>query len=101
MGVFFFFLGFGSQCARCNMEVKDLAQIEASIASIKKSQQDIQRCVSPEVAWQSISHMLIVGQVFKNIVFLKLLVSWIIYQDYLVLYPDLRFLSPSVVCSEI
>lgn len=40
------FLGFGSQCARCNKEMKDLAQIEASIASIQKSQQDIQRCVS-------------------------------------------------------
>ncbi|KAB5565549.1 hypothetical protein PHYPO_G00242850 [Pangasianodon hypophthalmus] len=38
--------GFGSQCARCNKEMKDLAQIEASIASIQKSQQDIQRNLS-------------------------------------------------------
>ncbi|XP_035379476.1 oxysterol-binding protein-related protein 5 isoform X2 [Electrophorus electricus] len=35
--------GFLSQCARCNKEVKDLALIEASIASIQKSQQDIQK----------------------------------------------------------
>ncbi|XP_053337856.1 oxysterol-binding protein-related protein 5 [Clarias gariepinus] len=38
--------GFGSQCARCSKEKKDLAQIEASIASIQKSQQDIQRNLS-------------------------------------------------------
>ncbi|MCJ8735807.1 hypothetical protein PDJAM_G00251690 [Pangasius djambal] len=37
---------FGSQCARCSKEMKDLAQIEASIASIQKSQQDIQRNLS-------------------------------------------------------
>uniref|UniRef100_A0A8B9HNT6 Oxysterol-binding protein n=2 Tax=Astyanax mexicanus TaxID=7994 RepID=A0A8B9HNT6_ASTMX len=35
--------GFVGQCARCNKEVKDLALIEASIASIQKTQQDIQR----------------------------------------------------------
>uniref|UniRef100_A0A4W5MMF0 Oxysterol-binding protein n=1 Tax=Hucho hucho TaxID=62062 RepID=A0A4W5MMF0_9TELE len=36
-------LGYLSQCARCNKEVKDIALIEASIASIQKTQQDIQR----------------------------------------------------------
>eukprot|EP00063_Salmo_salar_P004497 XP_013979332.1 PREDICTED: oxysterol-binding protein-related protein 5-like [Salmo salar] len=35
--------GYLSQCARCNKEVKDIALIEASIASIQKTQQDIQR----------------------------------------------------------
>ncbi|CAN9498790.1 unnamed protein product [Ophioblennius macclurei] len=35
--------GFSSQCARCTKEVKDIAQIEASITSIQKTQQDIQR----------------------------------------------------------
>ncbi|XP_042268586.1 oxysterol-binding protein-related protein 5 isoform X1 [Thunnus albacares] len=35
--------GFSSQCARCAKEVKDIAQIEASITSIQKTQQDIQR----------------------------------------------------------
>uniref|UniRef100_A0A674PIE8 Oxysterol-binding protein n=1 Tax=Takifugu rubripes TaxID=31033 RepID=A0A674PIE8_TAKRU len=30
-------------CSRCNKEVKDIAQIEASITSIKKTQLDIQR----------------------------------------------------------
>ncbi|XP_017341249.1 oxysterol-binding protein-related protein 5 isoform X1 [Ictalurus punctatus] len=38
--------GFGSQCARCSKGMKDLAQVEASIASIQKSQQDIQRNLS-------------------------------------------------------
>ncbi|XP_060771046.1 oxysterol-binding protein-related protein 5 isoform X1 [Neoarius graeffei] len=38
--------GFGSQCARCKKEMKELAQIEASILSIQKSQQDIQRNLS-------------------------------------------------------
>ncbi|XP_013979332.2 oxysterol-binding protein-related protein 5 [Salmo salar] len=35
--------GYLSQCERCNKEVKDIALIEASIASIQKTQQDIQR----------------------------------------------------------
>ncbi|XP_030645961.1 oxysterol-binding protein-related protein 5 [Chanos chanos] len=35
--------GFVSQCARCSKEMKDIAQIEASIASIQKTQQDIQK----------------------------------------------------------
>lgn len=35
--------GFVSQCSRCNKESKDLAVIEASISSIQKTQQDIQR----------------------------------------------------------
>lgn len=35
--------GYPSHCARCNQQGKDLAQIEASIASIQKTQQDIQR----------------------------------------------------------
>ncbi|XP_075944931.1 oxysterol-binding protein-related protein 5 [Anarhichas minor] len=35
--------GFSNQCARCNKEVKDIALIEASITSIQKTQQDIQR----------------------------------------------------------
>ncbi|XP_064169870.1 oxysterol-binding protein-related protein 5-like [Anguilla rostrata] len=35
--------GFMGQCSRCNKEVKDIAEMEASIASIKKTQQDIQR----------------------------------------------------------
>nr|XP_015193856.1 PREDICTED: oxysterol-binding protein-related protein 5 isoform X2 [Lepisosteus oculatus] len=34
---------FMTQCSRCNKEVKDIAEIEASIASIQKTQQDIQR----------------------------------------------------------
>ncbi|KAJ8249091.1 hypothetical protein GJAV_G00231080 [Gymnothorax javanicus] len=34
---------FVAQCARCNKEMKDIAEMEASIASIKKMQQDIQR----------------------------------------------------------
>ncbi|CAG01146.1 unnamed protein product, partial [Tetraodon nigroviridis] len=35
--------GLIKQCARCNKEVRDIAQIEASITSIKKTQLDIQR----------------------------------------------------------
>uniref|UniRef100_A0A8C3B225 Oxysterol-binding protein n=1 Tax=Cyclopterus lumpus TaxID=8103 RepID=A0A8C3B225_CYCLU len=35
--------GFSNQCGRCNKEVKDIALIEASITSIQKTQQDIQR----------------------------------------------------------
>uniref|UniRef100_A0A3B4V9P1 Oxysterol-binding protein n=1 Tax=Seriola dumerili TaxID=41447 RepID=A0A3B4V9P1_SERDU len=35
--------GFSNQCARCSKEVKEIALIEASITSIQKSQQDIQR----------------------------------------------------------
>uniref|UniRef100_A0AAQ5XR82 Oxysterol-binding protein n=1 Tax=Amphiprion ocellaris TaxID=80972 RepID=A0AAQ5XR82_AMPOC len=35
--------GFSNQCARCSKEVKDIALIEASITSIQKTQQDIQR----------------------------------------------------------
>ncbi|XP_036007544.1 oxysterol-binding protein-related protein 5 [Fundulus heteroclitus] len=35
--------GFSTQCARCSKEVKDIALIEASITSIQKAQQDIQR----------------------------------------------------------
>uniref|UniRef100_A0A8C6WWU6 Oxysterol-binding protein n=1 Tax=Neogobius melanostomus TaxID=47308 RepID=A0A8C6WWU6_9GOBI len=35
--------GFSNQCARCNKEGKDIALIEASISSIKNTQQDIQR----------------------------------------------------------
>ncbi|KAG5839090.1 hypothetical protein ANANG_G00201240 [Anguilla anguilla] len=35
--------GFMGQCSRCNKEIKDIAEMEASIASIKKTQQDIQR----------------------------------------------------------
>ncbi|XP_018608134.2 oxysterol-binding protein-related protein 5-like isoform X2 [Scleropages formosus] len=34
---------FVTQCVRCNKELKDFAQIEAYIASIRKSQQEIQR----------------------------------------------------------
>lgn len=34
---------FSQQCARCSKEVQDLAQIEASISSIKNTQEDIQR----------------------------------------------------------
>uniref|UniRef100_A0A8C3B236 Oxysterol-binding protein n=1 Tax=Cyclopterus lumpus TaxID=8103 RepID=A0A8C3B236_CYCLU len=34
---------FSNQCGRCNKEVKDIALIEASITSIQKTQQDIQR----------------------------------------------------------
>ncbi|KAL4613464.1 oxysterol-binding protein-related protein 5-like isoform X1 [Arapaima gigas] len=34
---------FVTQCRRCNKDLKDFAQIEAYIASIKKSQQEIQR----------------------------------------------------------
>ncbi|XP_062318696.1 oxysterol-binding protein-related protein 5 isoform X2 [Osmerus eperlanus] len=35
--------GFLNQCSRCNKEVKDIAGIEASIASIQSTQQDMQR----------------------------------------------------------
>ncbi|KAM9754122.1 oxysterol-binding protein-related protein 5 isoform 2-T2 [Menidia menidia] len=35
--------GFSNQCARCTKEMKDIAVIEASITSIQKTQQDIQR----------------------------------------------------------
>uniref|UniRef100_A0A3P9AK00 Oxysterol-binding protein n=2 Tax=Esox lucius TaxID=8010 RepID=A0A3P9AK00_ESOLU len=35
--------GYLAQCARCNKEVKDIALIEASITSLQKTQQDIQR----------------------------------------------------------
>ncbi|XP_047249169.1 oxysterol-binding protein-related protein 5 isoform X3 [Girardinichthys multiradiatus] len=35
--------GFSTQCPLCSKEVKDIALIEASITSIKKTQQDIQR----------------------------------------------------------
>ncbi|XP_035858986.1 oxysterol-binding protein-related protein 5 isoform X2 [Sander lucioperca] len=35
--------GFSNQCARCSKEVKDIALMEASITSIQKTQQDIQR----------------------------------------------------------
>ncbi|XP_077938913.1 oxysterol-binding protein-related protein 5 isoform X1 [Gasterosteus aculeatus] len=35
--------GFSNQCARCNKEVKDIALLEASITSIQRTQQDIQR----------------------------------------------------------
>lgn len=35
--------GFSNQCVRCNKEVKDIALMEASISSIQKTQQDIQR----------------------------------------------------------
>ncbi|XP_072241607.1 oxysterol-binding protein-related protein 5 isoform X4 [Leuresthes tenuis] len=35
--------GFSNQCARCSKEMKDIAVIEASITSIQKTQQDIQR----------------------------------------------------------
>nr|XP_023660692.1 oxysterol-binding protein-related protein 5-like isoform X1 [Paramormyrops kingsleyae]XP_023660698.1 oxysterol-binding protein-related protein 5-like isoform X1 [Paramormyrops kingsleyae] len=34
---------FLTQCARCNKELRDMAQIEAYIASIQKTQKDIQR----------------------------------------------------------
>lgn len=34
---------FSNQCARCNKEVQDIALIEASISSIQKTQQDMQR----------------------------------------------------------
>uniref|UniRef100_A0A7N6A495 Oxysterol-binding protein n=1 Tax=Anabas testudineus TaxID=64144 RepID=A0A7N6A495_ANATE len=34
---------FSSQCARCTKEMKDIAFIEASVTSIQKTQQDIQR----------------------------------------------------------
>ncbi|TRY77596.1 hypothetical protein DNTS_024420, partial [Danionella cerebrum] len=37
--------GFMKQCARCTKEVKDIALIEASVAAIQKTQQDIQRQV--------------------------------------------------------
>uniref|UniRef100_A0A8D3DDY2 Oxysterol binding protein-like 5 n=1 Tax=Scophthalmus maximus TaxID=52904 RepID=A0A8D3DDY2_SCOMX len=33
----------GEQCVRCSKESKDIAQIEASVTSIQKTQQDIQR----------------------------------------------------------
>lgn len=39
--------GFLSQCGRCTKEVKDIALIEASVAAIQKTQQDIQRQVHP------------------------------------------------------
>ncbi|KAK7891719.1 hypothetical protein WMY93_023682 [Mugilogobius chulae] len=35
--------GFSKHCARCSKEVQDIALIEASISSIKTTQQDIQR----------------------------------------------------------
>ncbi|XP_036390764.1 oxysterol-binding protein-related protein 5-like isoform X1 [Megalops cyprinoides] len=35
--------GFMAQCSRCNKELQDIAEMEASIASIQKTQQDIQR----------------------------------------------------------
>lgn len=35
--------GFPNQCARCNKEIKEIALMEASISSIQKTQQDIQR----------------------------------------------------------
>lgn len=38
--------GFMNQCARCSKEVKDIALIEASVAAIQKTQQDIQRNLS-------------------------------------------------------
>lgn len=40
--------GFMNQCVRCTKEVKDIALIEASVAAIQKTQQDIQRQVQPE-----------------------------------------------------
>ncbi|XP_067236440.1 oxysterol-binding protein-related protein 5 isoform X3 [Chanodichthys erythropterus] len=38
--------GFMRECARCTKEVKDIALIEASVAAIQKTQQDIQRNLS-------------------------------------------------------
>lgn len=38
--------GFMNQCTRCTKEVKDIALIEASVAAIQKTQQDIQRNLS-------------------------------------------------------
>ncbi|XP_034444188.1 oxysterol-binding protein-related protein 5 isoform X1 [Hippoglossus hippoglossus] len=35
--------GFSNQCARCSKDIKDMALMEASITSIQKTQQDIQR----------------------------------------------------------
>ncbi|XP_075894242.1 oxysterol-binding protein-related protein 5 isoform X2 [Nelusetta ayraudi] len=35
--------GFPNQCARCSKEMKEIALMEASISSIQKTQQDIQR----------------------------------------------------------
>lgn len=34
---------FSNQCARCSKEIKNIAMLEASITTIKKTQQDIQR----------------------------------------------------------
>uniref|UniRef100_A0A6Q2ZG92 Oxysterol-binding protein n=1 Tax=Esox lucius TaxID=8010 RepID=A0A6Q2ZG92_ESOLU len=42
--------GYLAQCARCNKEVKDIALIEASITSLQKTQQDIQRSESNALA---------------------------------------------------
>uniref|UniRef100_A0AAX7VPP4 Oxysterol-binding protein n=1 Tax=Astatotilapia calliptera TaxID=8154 RepID=A0AAX7VPP4_ASTCA len=36
-------MSYSNQCARCSKEIKDIAMLEASITSIKKTQQDIQR----------------------------------------------------------
>uniref|UniRef100_A0AAQ5XJY7 Oxysterol-binding protein n=1 Tax=Amphiprion ocellaris TaxID=80972 RepID=A0AAQ5XJY7_AMPOC len=43
--------GFSNQCARCSKEVKDIALIEASITSIQKTQQDIQRGSRSWLVW--------------------------------------------------
>uniref|UniRef100_A0A6Q2ZJ03 Oxysterol-binding protein n=1 Tax=Esox lucius TaxID=8010 RepID=A0A6Q2ZJ03_ESOLU len=47
-------LGYLAQCARCNKEVKDIALIEASITSLQKTQQDIQRSESNALAHTNI-----------------------------------------------
>uniref|UniRef100_A0A7N6A4S8 Oxysterol-binding protein n=1 Tax=Anabas testudineus TaxID=64144 RepID=A0A7N6A4S8_ANATE len=61
---------FSSQCARCTKEMKDIAFIEASVTSIQKTQQDIQRPLSLS-PWRHcvILCVLLLSQFFLNYVF--------------------------------
>ncbi|KAM9854089.1 oxysterol-binding protein-related protein 5 [Aulostomus maculatus] len=78
--------GFSNQCARCIKEVKDISLLEASITSIQKTQQDIQRnlvALSRQLAHQRAADdsvsltgrhclilcVLLVSQLFLNYVF--------------------------------
>ncbi|XP_062847052.1 oxysterol-binding protein-related protein 5 [Trichomycterus rosablanca] len=67
--------GFGSQCTRCKKDMKDLALIEASIVSIQKSQQDIQKnlgMLSRELTRQTEGSMLMSGRPCLILCFLLL-----------------------------
>lgn len=50
--------GYPSQCARCNKEMKEIALMEASISSMQKTQQDIQR-------WGGAAHIFLLNLVVQ------------------------------------